>query len=476
MTTGLAPIAADRDFRRGFVTQDREVAEALPIAGAMPAWLTGTLVRTGPAKFEVGERKFNHWFDGLAMLHRFAFEDGRVTYANRFLRTRAYREAEQTGRISYAEFATDPCRTVFQRFFQMFSPKLTDNASVNVVRLGDEYVAMTETPLPVAFEPDTLRTLGVTEWASHLRGQLTTAHPHFDRASGEMVNYITHFGPASKYRVFALAPGASAPRAIATVPVRKPAYMHSFALTERYLVLVEFPFVVNPPALALSGRPFIENYKWEPERGTTFLVIDRRDGTIRSRVAGPPFFAFHHVNAFEDGAELMIDMCAFDDASIVQSLYLDRLRAGQAPVPSELRRYRVPLTGGDASGERLAEGSLELPRIDYRSHNASPYRFAYGVGARSGDSDFLDQLVKVDVASGARSTWSEQGCYPGEPVFVPAPDQRSEDHGAILSVVLDARADSSFLLVLDAGSFEELARAQAPLRIPFGFHGAYFRG
>ena len=45
----------------------------------------------------------------------------------------------------------------------------------------------------------------------------------------------------------------------------------------------------------------------------------------------------------------------------------------------------------------------------------------------------------------------------------------------ILSVVLDANAGRSFLLVLDAGSFEELARAEAPHHIPFGFHGQFFR-
>jgi carotenoid cleavage dioxygenase-like enzyme len=44
----------------------------------------------------------------------------------------------------------------------------------------------------------------------------------------------------------------------------------------------------------------------------------------------------------------------------------------------------------------------------------------------------------------------------------------------ILSVVLDARQGRSFLLVLDARSFEEVARAGAPHVIPFGFHGAYF--
>ena len=45
----------------------------------------------------------------------------------------------------------------------------------------------------------------------------------------------------------------------------------------------------------------------------------------------------------------------------------------------------------------------------------------------------------------------------------------------VLSVVLDSAAGRSFLLVLDAGSFEELARAEAPQRIPFGFHGDFAR-
>jgi carotenoid cleavage dioxygenase-like enzyme len=253
--------------------------------------------------------------------------------------------------------------------------------------------------------------------------------------------------------------------------------MHSFALTERYAVLVEYPFVVNPPALALSGRPFIENYKWEPERATTFTVIDRHAGIVKRRAQGPALFCFHHVNAFEQGDELVIDLAAYEDASIVKSLYLDHLRAGRTAMPSELRRYRVPLTaaGDVAEGERLSDGSLELPRIDYRAHNARPYRYVYGDGARSAASDFLDELVKVDVASGERKTWFEEGCYPGEPVFVPGPDQRAEDDGVILSVVLDARSETSFLAVLDAGSFEELARAEAPLRIPFGFHGSFFR-
>jgi beta,beta-carotene 9',10'-dioxygenase len=55
------------------------------------------------------------------------------------------------------------------------------------------------------------------------------------------------------------------------------------------------------------------------------------------------------------------------------------------------------------------------------------------------------------------------------------PGDEAEDGGVMLSVVLDAAAGRSFLLVLDARSFEELARAEAPHHIPFGFHGQYLR-
>jgi beta,beta-carotene 9',10'-dioxygenase len=46
------------------------------------------------------------------MLHRFAFMQGSVTYSNSFLHSNAFCAAERTGKISFGEFATDPCRTL----------------------------------------------------------------------------------------------------------------------------------------------------------------------------------------------------------------------------------------------------------------------------------------------------------------------------------------------------------------------------
>jgi len=462
-------------YAKGFETLDAEVElESLPVEGSIPPWLSGSLLRNGPARFEAGERRFKHWFDGLAMLHRFSFADGSVSYANRFLRTGSHAASER-GEISYSEFATDPCRSIFRRAATLFRPRATDNCNVNLTRLGEEYVAMTETPLPVAFDAETLETLGVS---FRPPGMHATAHPHHDPERGELIAYVTHFGPRSEYRLFAQRDRATQ-RRIASLRVARPSYMHSFALTERYAVLVAFPLVVNPLELALSGRPFIENYRWKPELGTRVIVFDREDGSLRGEYEAEPRFSFHHVNAFERSGELILDMAAYDDATIVDSLYVERLRTAPPPPEEQARllRYRVDLDGGRVAEEEISGAPLELPRIDYRLRNGRPYRYVYGTGGpRPGDEEeFLDRLVKIDVESGEAIEWREPGAFPGEPVFVPAPDRGDrEDGGVILSVVLDAAAASSYLLVLDAGDLGELGRARVPHHIPFGFHGQYF--
>lgn len=467
--------AAQATRRPDFESLTEEVSvDRLEVRGEAPDWLAGTLVRVTPAMLDVGGKPLRHWFDGLAMLNAFSFGGGEVSYGSRFLRSDAYRHARE-GSFEARGFAQDPCRSLFKRVMTLFSPPRNDNCNVNLTRLGERYIAMTELPLPVEFDPRTLETVGRLEWKDRLGGQVTTAHPHHDRGRDELVNYVAHFARRSSYRVFAVPAGSRSRRRIASVRVREPGYMHSFGMTERHVVLAEFPFVVNPLQLALSGRPFIDNYRWEPERGTRFLVIDRNSGELRGTFEAEAFFGFHHVNAFERDGELVVDLVSHEDPSAIKALEVEWLRDPSQPVPAgRLHRYRVPLDGRPVHGERIAEVGMELPRINYRAFNARDYRHVYAAGLRGPQSDWLDQLVKVDVTSGEVQGWWEDGCYPGEPVFVPAPDGRAEDDGVVLSVVLDSAAGRSFLLVLDADSFEELGRAEAPHQIPFGFHGQFF--
>jgi beta,beta-carotene 9',10'-dioxygenase len=460
------------DYKLGFTSQDEETAvERLPVSGELPAWLTGALVRVTPALLEVGGKRMAHWFDGIAMLNRFGFADGRVSYASRFIESQAYRDAKE-GEWRHGGFATDPCRSIFKRVQQIFSPDVTDNPNVNLARIGERYIAMTETPMPVEFDPETLDTVGRLEYADRLKAHVTTAHPHHDTGRDELVNYVARFSRVSEYVLYGMPAGSAQRRVIARMPVKAPAYMHAFGMSERYLILAEYPLRVNPLKLAFSGRPFIENYVWDGDEPTRFQVFDRASGELRGTYEADAFFCFHHVNAFERGDELVVDLCAYADSTVIDSLYLDEHGPrGEIP-PTELRRYTIDLARGSVRSEPLTKGTLELPRIDYGRRNTRDYSYAYFTGA---DGGWIDRLVKVDVRDGSRAEWRADGCYPGEPVFVREPGTEAEDAGVVLSVVLDANAGRSSLLVLDARSFDEIARAEAPHHIPFGFHGQYFR-
>jgi carotenoid cleavage dioxygenase-like enzyme len=100
------------------------------------------------------------------------------------------------------------------------------------------------------------------------------------------------------------------------------------------------------------------------------------------------------------------------------------------------------------------------------------YQFVWGNG-HSEQVQFLDEITKIDVETGDALVWREPGRFPGEPVFVPCPDPDDEDDGVLLSIVLDTDAGTSLMLVLDAADLEEIARAQLPHHVPFGFHGQY---
>jgi beta,beta-carotene 9',10'-dioxygenase len=169
----------------------------------------------------------------------------------------------------------------------IFDPKLTDNCNVNVVGVGGETVAFTVTTMPMRFAPGTLATLGVLDYQLPLRGQVSIAHPHYDAVRKRHYSYMVEFGLQSRYRLFSVADGGAQAQ-VAELPVERPAYMHSFAMTERYLVLVEFPLTVGALDLKLSGKPFIQNYRWEPEHGLRFYVVHKETGRNVATARGEP--------------------------------------------------------------------------------------------------------------------------------------------------------------------------------------------
>ena len=94
--------------------------------------------------------------------------------------------------------------------------------------------------------------------------------------------------------------------------------------------------------------------------------------------------------------------------------------------------------------------------------------------------EYFDNVMKVDVTGATPSLfWHAVDCYCGEPIFVPAPSASAEDDGVIMSLVLNTTSTESaqpysFLLILNATNFDQLANVPLPYSVPLGFHGRFY--
>ncbi len=476
----------------GFHSLSEETAASIEVEGSLPAWLTGSLVRNGPGRFALANGEtVDHWFDGLAMCYRFTFDPAgsgtgsgdTVHYRNRFLRTDAY-AAARAGRFD-GGFATGET-TLRERLAGLFT-EAYDNTNIIVERVGDQYLALTESPRAVAVDPATFEVEGHVEYdGPEPAGQLACAHLKRDPATGTLVNVETAFGRTSRYHVHARE--GNERRHVGSVETDAPAYMHSFALTPRYAVLTEFPLRVDPLAFFKPGRqgPFIEQFDWQPERGTRVIVLDRASGEVVADPVTDPVFGFHHVNAFEraGGTEVVFDLETIPDATAIGELSIERLRAGELDaISGRLERFTVDLggqTGADRYGsaeatverEMLYDEGTALPTVS-PARWCQPHRYVYAMSLDQPATEWATGVLKYDAEAGEVSEFGRGGDYFGEPIFVPGPGGR-EDAGVVLTVALDLDAERSRLLVLDGERFEERARVTLPHAAPFDFHGRYF--
>ncbi|MFO7834335.1 MAG: carotenoid oxygenase family protein [Halohasta sp.] len=461
----------------GFTAPSTEYDDHQPqIEGSIPEWLSGTLVRNGPGLFEAGDRRLNHWFDGLAMLRRYAFEAGELRYSNRFLRSEAYADA-RAGQLT-GQFGTDTrgWRRILDTVTSLGLPEPTDNANVHVARVDGTYVALTEAPRRVAFDPDTLDTRGEFSFADDLPEHITAAHLVDDPHREELIGFTTEFGLQPQYHVYRLPTGSRRREPIASLAARGPAYIHDCSVTADHVLLVESPLVLSVlRALDPRSQGAIDMLEWQPDRGTRILVVDRETGALVAEPTLPATFCFHHVNAFVDAeadGEIVLDLIEFPGPEIVDAMSLSALDGEGFPeVPDgRLMRYRIDPAAGTVDRSRRYDGGMELPRVP-RAVTGRRHRYAYG---QATDREGANGLVKVDCETGEAHEWWERSVFVEEPIPVQRPGGEAEDDGVVLATALDVDREQTALMVFDAETLAVEARAWLPHAEPFGFHGRFF--
>lgn len=465
-----------------FKSLKAEVDSLLEINGKIPTWLNGTLLRNGPAKFEQQEKKLAHWFDGYAMLHKFTIQNGKVTYRNRFLTPPSFNIDHEKGIITTAGSGSlpSPSGSFLKKITNIFKTVPLDNTNVSVIDFNDRYFAVSDFTRIIEFDLPTLETKGEHLFKDEVGDTFgfSSAHPCVDANTQQMFNFICELGPVVKYKLYSMDIKTGKRQLLKTFTRPKASMIHSTALTPNYYILIETPAHVNFLDIVLSEfrqKPLCEAVFWDEKDTTNFYIVNRKtkEMTILEYDA---FFFFHTINAFEEGGKIIIDLSWSKRGDLMKDFYIDKLLTeGMSDDNANLpARFEIELEKKKISMQFLTSEYGELPQI-HPDLATQKYRYTYCMGlnkARKGD--VYNQLLKLDVQTGNHQIWHEDRTYPAEPIFVPHPNAKAEDEGVVMSVVLDAKGEQSFLLVLDGQTFTEIARVNIPHLIPMGFHGRFF--
>jgi len=418
----------------------------LPIVGQVPKELNGTLFRIGPNPLEADPTRY-HWFLGTGMVHAFTFDEGRVSYRSRWVRTDTASAA--LGEVGPGAEPGDPY-------------PIPNGANTTIVAHAGRLLTTYEAALPTEINAD-LTTRGRFDFGGALVTAMT-AHAKTEANTGELFFFgIELLAPPHLRYYRADASGTIVETRAIDLP--GPSMMHDFGITAAHVVFIDVPVVYDP--FGLADRPIPA--AWRDDYVTRIGVMPLRgDGAVRWFEIEPSYVA-HVLNAYDDGDRVVLD-------GTRHTAYFDHDVFGVGEGSVTLDRWTMNLNTGTVHHEVLDDRNQEMPRIDDRLIGLR-HRFGYTVLT---DQDAgrlaLGGLVKHDLVTGNSAVASfpdhAQAC---EPVFVARPGSTEEDDGWIISIVYEDATDLSTVVIIDAQDFAAPPVASIPLgvRVPHHFHGTF---
>ncbi len=448
------------------------------VEGEIPTELEGTLFRNGPGLLDINGTAIHHPFDGDGMVCAVSFKEGRAHFRNRFVRTQAFVEEQQAGKILYrGVFGTQKPGGWWHNAFDF---RLKNIANTNVIYWGGKLLALWEAAQPYRLEPSNLETLGLDDLDGILQpGDAFAAHPWIDPSckfnGGEpcLVNFSIKPGLSTTITVYELdAGGKLLRRHDHSVPGF--AFIHDFAITPNYCLFFQNPVTFNPLPFLLGFKGAGECVNFQAKSPTRIIVIPRNTKAdekvkILETQAG---FVFHHANAFEENGKIYLDSICYDSIPQVQkdADYRDVDFATLAP--GQLWRFTLDLEQRTTDSQLLLSRCCEFPEVHPDYVGRSYHYLFMGVAEEKEGNAPLQGILKLDLTTGTQKSWSAApNGFVSEPVFVPHPQSSQEDEGWLLTLVYNGDRHRSELVILDPSNLNLLAKLNLKHHIPYGLHG-----
>jgi carotenoid cleavage dioxygenase-like enzyme len=513
----------DSGFLGWFAGELQEVTDIkLDFDAKLPAYVRGHMVQAGPGSDRMGDYTFTHAFDGFAKVSRLHFgaeqRNGAdsVTFSSNFMNSSFWKESNRLNKIVPAIMAGNTIPS------QGFGPKgalagHNDNNYVKCHKFSEAEMCLSDTAVATIYKDDFAsfdrvirpEMMGVgtngTAWRddanvfAHICATGIMAHGKPNPRNGNFVASVACLSPLedelpSDYHVvFEIDPAVPDVRkvikAVKLDAGRRASYMHSMAHTMNHVVLIAQPLHLHVAAL-MQGKGLADGAT-VLGNSTFFQAVSLVDGSVREWHHSS--FLFSHVmNSWEDGDDIVIDLCWYQAdyhmmfLGMFKKENLQKEKRDTMP-PNKVMRFRLKNNGAVEETNLLPKeprSLWDLPIVDPRLHGKQETCVAWFIqGACNAYDEEINStkvgpmgvygLAKRNLCTGERIGWYEPNEYPSEVSFIPNPESTEEDDGALVGIVFDANANSSYVHVRDARSLNLIARADLPIRVPFLVHGSW---
>ena len=261
---------------------------------------------------------------------------------------------------------TDPSMTPWQKMKTMTSTKMADNYNVNIIQAGDHLLTISDMTGAKELDPDTLATKGQFVWQDALAKEkltmITCAHPTQLPFDKYLYNYDVQLQPAKIgafyttrfWRVDTTKEPLRREVVLNLTTAEPPPYMHQFGHTPNYFLLFEYPLWWHEMEIPL-GVKVLPHMQWDPSRsnGTKVKVVDKRTWKVVREFTTDPFFAYHHVNSYEEDGHAVVDImtvpCEKEPGYTIQ---------GRDPIASCLHMNAFDMETLKTAGFAIPRGTL----------------------------------------------------------------------------------------------------------------------
>ncbi|KAH7045364.1 retinal pigment epithelial membrane protein-domain-containing protein [Macrophomina phaseolina] len=456
---------------------DAELASCV-VHGTMPSDIDGTFYRIVCDQIWARRNKVDPnnprdiWINGDGAVDAWRISNGVVDFKQKFVRT---------PRFVYERIAREP---LFGSYRNIFSgdPRVKDEVqspgNVHVHFWREKLLIPKDDSPPIIMDPDTLETIGLTDFDGQLNSMSFTSHPKVDVHTGQLLSFgMEANGIGSNDLVYYLFGPDGKKLEECWVKTPYVGWAHDFAFSDNWVVFGILPYETNISWMKNSGEAQFRFNRYLP---LVFGILPRRNPKSEDIkwFYGPKNHGWvHFSNHFEKDDKFYFDLF-FTDGDGLSSFVDAHPELGPSNpnrmigklcrftidpyAPPEKNKLERPVVLSHVNGE--------MARIDDR-YVGKPYRHTWGVIWGSG---LWDGIVHVDTLTGVSKVWKGGDTVMiHEPCFIPRGPDVPEGDGYLVCVARDKSNEITYLLILDAMDINAgpLCIVEMPLRLHVAAHG-----